>query len=175
MSGPFDLDSIQIDSSLSLPSLITSIEEQISDAKLEFGFAFNSKGEVVVKKVGKADRIRFTHDEIVAMKDCTLTHNHPRKNFFSKEDIRYACLTNLHQIRVVAGKTVYILTRPIGGWSIRKFDTTLAKELGEIWLGYREGLISEATADKRLTNLVQYVVRKLSLGLSAIQLSIIQR
>jgi len=170
MPAPFDLDSIQIDASLPFHDLVESIEIQISNASIEFGFAFNNKGEVVVQKVGESDRICFSHDEIEAMKDCVLTHNHPRRKFFSVEDVRYACLTDLQEIRAVAGNVVHVLRRPADGWDINKFDTTFADELEKIRHDFRMKYVSKAEAQKRANNLVRYVVNKLSLSVSKIRL-----
>ncbi len=165
MKNEFSLDDVVIAQALPRTELIRSIELQISSATVEVGFAFDSAGAVVVRSLGSASSIRFSQPEIEAMHGHTLTHNHPNRGFFSIFDIHFAALADLKAIRAVAGKKVYILTRPMSGWNRKEFDAKFENEKRKILRNLEQRQINRTEASKRANNLIQTVVKLVALPL----------
>ena len=161
----FDLDSVTIDASLPLPELLLSVERQIAKAPVEVGFAFDANGQVLVRRVGKTAVLRFSREDMYAMKEHTMTHNHPGRGFFSVADIEFACTVDLREVRAVAGKRVYCLKRPAAGWNLTLFRAKYDSEYRKIVRSYQQRSIGRAAADQRMNNLVRNVVKLLSLPL----------
>ena len=161
----FELDSVAIDAALPLPELLLSVERQIAGAPVEVGFAFDADGNVLVRRVGKVDVLRFSGEDMQAMQGHTMTHNHPGRGFFSVADIEFACTVDLSEIRAVAGKRVYSLKRPAAGWNLGLFTAKYESEYRKIVRSYQQRGISRAAADLRMNNLVRNVVKFLSLPL----------
>ena len=63
----FELDSVAIDAALPLPELLLSVERQIAGAPVEVGFAFDADGNVLARRVGKVDVLRFSGEDMQAM------------------------------------------------------------------------------------------------------------
>ena len=96
----------------------------------------------------------------------TLTHNHPSRGFFSIFDIHFAALADLRAIRAVAGKKVFVLTRPMAGWNTKLFDAKLESEKKKIIRNLAQNQISREEASRRANNLVRTVVKLVALPLS---------
>lgn len=142
-----------------------SIERQIAAAPIEVGFAFDGQGPIVARSMGSASSIRFLQHEIEAMRGHTLTHNHPSRGFFSIFDIHFAALADLSAIRAVAGKKVYVLTRPVTGWNTKVFDAKLESEKRKILRNLAQKQISRDEALRRANNLLRTVVELVALPL----------
>ena len=165
MRNGFSLSEVVVNQTLPLTELIRSIELQICSAPVEVGFAFDSEGSVVVRSLGSANSIRFLQHEIEAMHGHTLTHNHPNRGFSSIFDIYFAALADLKAIRAVAGKKVFILTRPMAGWNPKGFDAKLESEKKKIIRNLDQNLITREEASTRANNLVRTVVKLLAIPL----------
>lgn len=165
MESAFSLGDVVIDQSLLPSELMHSVELQISSAPVEVSFAFDSEGAVVVRSMGTASSVRFSQHEIEAMHGHTLTHNHPNRGFFSIFDNYFAALADLKVIRAVAGKKVFVLTRPMAGWNTKLFDAKLESERKKIIRNLGQNQISREEASTRANNLVWTVVKLLALPL----------
>lgn len=121
---------------IKLTQQITKIENEIRMNKgFETAVLVNSKGEILIDKRGKATSVGFSNKECLKMKDCILTHNHPRGwgykdnelgrigNSFSKADLKLAVKYDIAEIRVVTPLYTFSMKRPLNGWNdIRQFD-----------------------------------------------------
>ena len=160
---PFDLDSVVLPPALTLGELLRSVERQIASAPVEIGFAFDQAGNVVAKRVGQVASLRFFTDDMRAMQDAILTHNHPNRGFFSFADVEFACYVGLHEIRAVAGRRLYRLSRPADGWDFPAFGTAYENSRRRIVHNYQQRRISRREAESRMNNLVYVVVKQVSL------------
>ena len=84
-------------------------ERIISGNSFETGILYDSNGEVVFVKKGKADEVHFSKNEISKMRGGVLTHNHPDGSVFSPEDINMLRKGQLSEIRACNGKGAYVL------------------------------------------------------------------
>lgn len=159
----FDLTKLQVDVSLPPAELVRSLENQIAGAAVEVGLVFSVEGQLLVKRVGKAGNIRFSGDELEKMKDNILTHNHPQRGYFSREDVFFAHEFNLAELRAVAGKKVYRLLRPAGGWDLARLEKMWDSEERKVFHLYNQNKIRRDDANSRLNQLAKVVVKRLSL------------
>lgn len=110
---------------------VTRIEDEIRmNKKFETGVAVDKDGNVVLDKRGANYSVSFTRDEVISMKNCIFTHNHPRGwgygtnqmghigNSFSIDDIRTAILADVAEMRAVTPLYTFSMKRPIGGWGV---------------------------------------------------------
>jgi hypothetical protein len=161
----FSLDSVIIDITLPLAELLRSVERQIVKAPVEVGFAFDQAGNLLARQVGQVSSLRFYADDMRVMRDAILTHNHPGSGFFSYADIAFACYVNLWEIRAVAGRRVYRLSRPSGGWNFDDFKAAFESGRRKILHSYQQRSISRHEANSRMNNLVRVTVKQVSLPL----------
>ena len=134
-----------------LYNAIENTENKIRmNKKYETGVAFDSFGKIVLDKRGKATSVSFTQDECRLVKDAFFTHNHPRGwsakentigrigNSFSKEDISFAIVNDVAEIRAVTPTFTFIMKRPEKGWpidagemkkSVSEIETQIKNEL----------------------------------------------
>ena len=103
-------------------------EEQIRFQTFESAFAWDAQGNEILAKDGQQYEVTFTAQERAALKDATLTHNHPHGlgfadtdpqsagNSFSPEDIAFAMACDLAEMRVVTPKLRFSMKRPASGW-----------------------------------------------------------
>jgi hypothetical protein len=162
---PFDLARVVVDTTLPLATLLRSVERQIAKAPIEVGFVFDQAGNLLTKQTGEVSSLRFYADDMRVMRDAILTHNHPGHGFFSYADIAFACYVNLWEIRAVAGRRVYRLSRPSGGWDFETFNTAFESARRKILHNYQQRSISRSEADSRMNNLMDHLVKQLSLPL----------
>lgn len=162
---PFNLAGVVIDTTLPLATLLRSVEQQIAKAPIEVGFVFDQAGNLLTKQTGQVGSLRFYADDMRVMRDAILTHNHPGRGFFSYADIAFACYVNLWEIRAVAGRRVYRLSRPSGGWDFQAFKAAFESACRKILHNYQQRSISRPEADSRMNNLVGHLVKQLSLPL----------
>ena len=80
---------------------IRRYEQSIKNQKFESAGLYNSKGDLLFKKDGKARSVKFTDSELKEMKGNYLTHNHPLDESFSPEDIHVLAYHQLREIRAV--------------------------------------------------------------------------
>lgn len=162
---PFDIESVALDASLSLRELLRSVERQIAGAPVEVGFALDQAGNLLTARVGDAGSLRFYADDMRGMRDAILTHNHPGNGFFSFADIAFACYVNLWEIRAVAGRRVYRLSRPAAGWDFESFKAAFESGRRKILHSYQQRSINRSEAETKMNNLVSVTVKQLSLPL----------
>lgn len=109
---------------------VTETEERIRQQRYETAYIYDSEGNAVVEKDGQKYSVSFTKEELVKMKDCVFTHNHPRGwegaddswlrlgSSFSKEDLGLATHWNMAEIRAVTPAYTFSMKRPAKGWNI---------------------------------------------------------
>jgi Protein of unknown function (DUF935) len=112
--------------------------------QFESAMLLNPHGDPVLQKDGERAEVGFDSDQVASMKDGILTHNHPLGLDFpignprrygtslSDQDIVLAGLGDLAEIRAVAPKYVYSMSRPSSGWpeidSIKSAVASIRKE-----------------------------------------------
>ena len=110
---------------------ITAVENEIRMNKsFETGVLVDKTGKILIDKRGESFEVGFTKDETLLMKDCVLTHNHPRGwgypenslgrvgNSFSIEDLTLAVAYDLAEIRAVTPNYTFSMKRPDKGWGV---------------------------------------------------------
>lgn len=131
-----------------LTEKVIDIENSIrKNSKLETAVAFGKNGNIVIDKRGATTSVAFTNEECAMMKDCVLTHNHPRGwgakentigrigNSFSKDDISLSITRDVAEIRAVTPTYTFSMKRPANGWGMTKIE--MEKEYSEIEKGVR--------------------------------------
>ena len=110
---------------------VIGIENKIRMNKdFETLVAVDKNGNVVVDKRGEAFQVKINQAESIAVKDCVITHNHPRGwqakedtlgrigNSFSIDDIKTAIKDDVAEIRAVTPLYTFSMKRPKNGWGI---------------------------------------------------------
>lgn len=110
-------------------------ETNIRTKRYEVGVVLDRKGNILVRREGKAREVRFSKEELKLMKDNVLTHNHPSAlgrsgvsaigQPFSKEDLILAVSRNVKEIRAVTPTYTFSIKRPKGGWKVNWKDLKL--------------------------------------------------
>lgn len=130
---------------------IRKTEDEIRmNKKFETAVAFDTSGNIVLDKRGKATSVSFTNDECRLVKNTVFTHNHPVGwkspegtlrhigNSFSKEDISFAIGNDVAEIRAVTPTFTFTMRRPWKGWpmdvsemkkSVSEIENQIKKEL----------------------------------------------
>ena len=113
---------------MNVEELARAKEDTIRFQTFESAFAWDALGNEILAKNGQRDRVTFTQEEALLLKDAVFTHNHtkglefpdsdPRSsgNSFSMDDVEFACFNNLAEMRVVTPKLRFALKRPESGW-----------------------------------------------------------
>ena len=95
---------------------IGAAEQNIINSPIEVAFGYDKDGNVVIDKNGTSSSVEFTLDELALLKNGTLTHNHPKGNSFSLEDILVMHEHGLKEIRAIGvnslGEKVLHIMRP---------------------------------------------------------------
>ena len=133
-----------------LTKQISDIEANIRENKtFETAVVVDLKGNAVVDKRGGHTQVGFTIAEVAKMKDCILTHNHPRGweytekelgrigNSFSIADIKLAINGDVMEMRAVTPVYTFSMKRPGNGWGIS------AKEMELIYNREQNNLYNE--------------------------------
>jgi phage gp29-like protein len=110
----------------------------------ESAMVLNAYGDQVFQKDGGKAEVAFDDDQVASMKDGILTHNHPLEldypignprrygTSLSSQDIVLSALADLAEIRAVAPKYVYSMSRPDSGWpdkdSVKSAVALITKE-----------------------------------------------
>jgi NAD+--asparagine ADP-ribosyltransferase len=84
--------------------IISNYEKNIKDQDFESCRAFDNDGNVILRKNGERDHVEFNISETAKLEGTRFTHNHPRGVSFSFKDIRFACMTEMKEIRVISRK-----------------------------------------------------------------------
>jgi (2Fe-2S) ferredoxin len=108
-------------------------KEEIYASPVEHAVVINPAGEVIVRKQGNENSVTFYNNEMLLMKDCVLTHNHPTNITLSSPDVDMAIITNMKEVRATCKSGTYILRRPKNGWN-EKVDMARARRLVEVVL-----------------------------------------
>ncbi len=110
------------DTSTPLKQAIIRLEDEIRLDSMENGVVFDANGNVLLKKRGLPDRLEFTDDEVLLLKNRTFTHNHPKGLSFSKKDVLMAIDHDILEIRAVTNIFRYAMKCQAG----RTWCSTLA-------------------------------------------------
>jgi len=121
----------------SLTSMVTAMENHIRQNKdFETSIVYDQSGNMIIDKKGEQFAVNFSVSECQKMKDCILTHNHPRGwkssassmsrigNSFSIADISLAVKYDIAEIRAVTPLYTFSMKRPQDGWNISFNDAT---------------------------------------------------
>ncbi len=102
---------------------LQSAENRIKGNPTETAIVLDSKGNVLVDKSdGSTNSVIFTEAECQKMRGSTLTHNHPQRSTFSKEDIQLLTTRGLKSIRATSTEKTYQLTKLNSSGSKNAFD-----------------------------------------------------
>ena len=113
-----------------LATELSKVEAKIISKKIEEAHAFDSDGKPILTKSGTKNEVVFEDHEIALLKDSHFTHNHPLATGFSDEDVHFAVLSDMAEMRAVGEdssgqKIAYSLKRPKAGWGKDKTDHTV--------------------------------------------------
>lgn len=117
-------------------------ERILAGNRYETAIVYDADGNVVFKKKGTADAVKFTAAERKKMKGCVVTHNHPGGTIPSPEDIFMLKRSGAVEIRACNGAGSYIIKTPekwnsdIG--SLEKLRKEYWNCQNEIGLKYRD-------------------------------------
>ena len=101
------------------------LENSIRNDALETGAFIARDGSVVVQKTGAPNHVRFNRHELSGTNGTLFTHNHPKDETFSREDIIAAIESQLVELRAVGPMLRHIMQAP-GGWpSLTAFDRAI--------------------------------------------------
>jgi len=76
---------------------------------VETGAFFDVNGNLITKKAGTANQVRFDPHELVGVTRSLFTHNHPDGLSFSRQDVEQAVQLDLIELRAVTSYCRYIL------------------------------------------------------------------
>lgn len=93
--------------------------------KREHAVVVATDGTLIARRGGGMNSVSFTQEETDRMFGAVLSHNHPSGFSFSVDDIRFAALNGLSEIRVYTRRSLYRLRPPDGGWSPHWVQATL--------------------------------------------------
>lgn len=122
------------DTSTPLRAAVIQLEDEIRLDNMENGIIFDENGKVLLSKRGKPDHLTLTEKELLLLKGCVFTHNHPNGTPFSERDVLMAIDYGISELRVVTSLFRYFL-RPQKG---REWPSRLALD------GYLEKSIVQA-------------------------------
>lgn len=77
-------------------------EDDIKKQDFESCAAFDENGEIIFSKDGEKDRVAFNDEERIMCNGTIFTHNHPIGYSFSPADIRWACQSEMKEMRVIS-------------------------------------------------------------------------
>lgn len=127
-------------------------EIAIAGNKEEHAILYDSNGNRLFKKQGKADEIEYSYAETLLMGDGVLTHNHPGGGSFSPDDIDTLRHTGLYELRAIGRDGVYVLRRP-SAWpeEINTLDKIM-KEYSDIQIALEEEMYNEVRCGRITDN-----------------------
>jgi hypothetical protein len=97
---------------------IRALEDRIRGQDFETAAAVAADGTPIMRKDGEADRVDFNAAEVRSLEGAVFTHNHPRGDSFSAEDIRMSGIARLAEMRATTrdGTTYRIQPAPGRTW-----------------------------------------------------------
>ena len=98
-----------IDVALLRNSIIAEYEDTIKNQNFESAGLYDKNGNLLFKKNGAAESVKFTDDELNRFKGNYLTHNHPLDQSFSPEDIHVLSYWGLSEIRAVTKTRTFVM------------------------------------------------------------------
>jgi hypothetical protein len=125
------------DVTLRAETTLRSKERKICDDDKETGIFVGRDGKVAFSKGGEEHLVNYTAAEIRSLKeldDLVMTHNHPSGRSFSREDLEFAAIVNLAEVRAIGRDSItgrrYIhrIPRPENGWPSK---TELGRAIGK--------------------------------------------
>ena len=109
-----------------LEKIIAKGEASIADQSYETVIVYDRNGKEIYRKDGNKEIVILSTDKVVLFKDNTLTHNHPSGGSFSRADIERAICDDMHSVRAVGSKYLYVLTKKPGEkWDEQYWWTTV--------------------------------------------------
>jgi hypothetical protein len=94
---------------------LRQLEARIANLTHEEGAAWDRAGKLIGLKTGEA-WLEWNDEEIEAMADGVMTHNHPSGLPPALSDYRMAVLAGLKEMRIVTKEGVWVIRPPTGGW-----------------------------------------------------------
>lgn len=145
--------------------------------KREHAVVVATDGTLIARRGGGMNSVSFTQEETDRMFGAVLSHNHPSGFSFSVDDIRFAAVYGLSEIRVYTRRSLYRLRPPDGGWSPHWVQATLMPAVKAAQAAVAPVALREAR--KRGLNrhqrnllaqdlLVRYLAKKLGMRLQVI-------
>lgn len=134
-------------------------ERIISGNNYETALVYDKDGNRIFRKKGKADSVGFTSSEIRKMKNCVVTHNHPKGSGFSAEDILSLRSTHATEMRACTNNGVFIIRQPTT-WPVElKNLKTMKKAIIEVYddvgMQYREIAAREGESIYKYLNQIE--------------------
>jgi hypothetical protein len=75
---------------------------------------YDAEGKLVLMKDGSNEAVKFTAEEGGKFYGTVMTHNHPEPAPFSDDDVKYAFMVGLSEMRAVTDTFLYIIKPPPG-------------------------------------------------------------
>ena len=92
-----------------------TLENAIRFDGSETGAFYGAAGNLITRKVGTSNHVRFDQHELMGTNGSLFTHNHPNGLPFSPHDVEFAVQLGLVEVRAVTTYCRYIL-QPNGTW-----------------------------------------------------------
>ncbi len=117
-------------------------ERILADKRYETAIVYDAEGNVVFKKKGTADEVKFTAAELKKMKGCVVTHNHPNGSGFSGHDISFLKTAKLSEMRASVRQGSFSI-KPPEKWpkelnTPKNIDDILINIYDEVGYKYRD-------------------------------------
>ena len=144
----------------SIYSKVIATENEIRmNKKFETAVVFSMDGNIVLDKSGQQYQVGFTKEECALMKDCIVTHNHPRGwaapensmarigNSFSPDDIYFAVHNDVAEIRAVTPNFTFTMKRTNKDWgiSLEKLKKLVGAENKKLTKEFQQRIWSNTT------------------------------
>ena len=94
-----------------LKQTLKNCEAELRQRKTEKGVVYDDDGNAICHRCGTKDEIKWKREEILKMKDGSMTHNHPNDSTFSVNDVLFAVGNGLKRIRACTSWGAFELTR----------------------------------------------------------------
>jgi hypothetical protein len=98
-----------VSNALSRGKIISEYEKSIKNQNFESAALYDDSGNLIFKKDGGAQNVKFSDYELEQMKGKHLTHNHPLDQSFSAEDIHVLSYWGLSEIRAVTKTRTFVM------------------------------------------------------------------
>ena len=99
-----------------LSKVLKEKEAEIVGLDYERAYVFSKEGNILLRKNGERSSVKFLPDELTLFKNAVFTHNHPRGNSFSIEDILLSIEYDIVEVRAASQKHIHSMLRPKSGW-----------------------------------------------------------